>query len=262
MQFFEKLQFLRKEKLMTQEELAEKLNVSRQAVSKWEANQTMPEIEKIMQIADLFDVSIDYLLKDSEQNIKHSVKNDVNRKKTNRGFIMGIVVLSLGFLGILTLYILYISLQHQMGTLSLGDFLNKNDTWIFFLICFMLSFLGGLLIFKNTTNTNIISELFNSYKRQNRIMKYGIALSLLGAVAVLVSYIIMINHVQVGTHTVQQMDALTGRVIGTPTIVNQQPSIFPFILFASSLAVMVSGIVTLIIGFLKKSEVNEFKKRI
>lgn len=55
---------LRKKNGWSQEELAEKMNVSRQAVSKWEAAQTTPDLEKILQLSNLFGVTTDYLLKD------------------------------------------------------------------------------------------------------------------------------------------------------------------------------------------------------
>ena len=55
----------RKKNGWSQEELADKMNVSRQAVSKWESAQTIPDIDKIMQLGELFGVTIDYLLKDS-----------------------------------------------------------------------------------------------------------------------------------------------------------------------------------------------------
>ena len=51
---------LRKKNGMTQEELAEKMNVSRQAVSKWEAAQSIPDIDKISQLGKLFGVTTDY----------------------------------------------------------------------------------------------------------------------------------------------------------------------------------------------------------
>lgn len=63
MEFYEKLQKLRKENGMSQEELAEQLNVSRQAVSRWESGQGFPETEKLLQISNLYGVSLDYLLK-------------------------------------------------------------------------------------------------------------------------------------------------------------------------------------------------------
>lgn len=54
----------RKKNGWTQEELAEKMNVSRQSVSKWEGSQSVPELEKILLLSQLFGVSTDYLLKD------------------------------------------------------------------------------------------------------------------------------------------------------------------------------------------------------
>lgn len=64
MTFSEKLSILRKRRGMSQEQLAEMLDVSRQSVSKWEAQQALPETAKIIMIANIFNVSIDTLLKD------------------------------------------------------------------------------------------------------------------------------------------------------------------------------------------------------
>lgn len=59
MEFQDKLRLLRKEKGMSQEALAGELNVSRQAVSKWETGEGYPETEKLIMISDLFEVSLD-----------------------------------------------------------------------------------------------------------------------------------------------------------------------------------------------------------
>lgn len=64
MNFAEKLLALRTQSGYSQEALAEKLNVSRQAISKWEIGTTLPETEKVIAISDFFEVSLDYLLKD------------------------------------------------------------------------------------------------------------------------------------------------------------------------------------------------------
>ena len=66
MNFSEKLLTLRKAKGMTQEQLAEKLDVSRQSISKWESGQAVPELEKIVALSTIFDITTDYLLKSSE----------------------------------------------------------------------------------------------------------------------------------------------------------------------------------------------------
>lgn len=60
----DKIARLRKKNGWSQEELAEKMNVSRQAVSKWESAQTVPDLEKILMLGNLFGVTTDYLLKD------------------------------------------------------------------------------------------------------------------------------------------------------------------------------------------------------
>ena len=60
----QKLKTLLKEKNMTQEELAEQLDVSRQAVGKWVNDKGIPEVGKLVQISNMFGVSLDYLLKD------------------------------------------------------------------------------------------------------------------------------------------------------------------------------------------------------
>lgn len=62
--FSEKLQLIRKSKGFTQEELAEKLEVSRQAVAKWESGQVYPDINNLIQISNIFNVTVDYLVKD------------------------------------------------------------------------------------------------------------------------------------------------------------------------------------------------------
>lgn len=62
----EKIVKLRKNNNLTQEQLAEQLNVSRQSVSKWESGQAAPDIDKIVAMGEIFHVTTDYLLKPSE----------------------------------------------------------------------------------------------------------------------------------------------------------------------------------------------------
>lgn len=64
----EKLAKARKEKNITQEQLADNLGVSRQAISKWESGVTYPETDKLIRMSELFDCSLDYLLKENIKN--------------------------------------------------------------------------------------------------------------------------------------------------------------------------------------------------
>ncbi|MCC8078750.1 MAG: helix-turn-helix domain-containing protein [Oscillospiraceae bacterium] len=67
MNLAEKLTFLRKEKHMSQLELAEVMNVSRQAVSRWETGASTPSTENLRLLGELYGVTLEYLLNDSEE---------------------------------------------------------------------------------------------------------------------------------------------------------------------------------------------------
>ena len=73
----DKVMTLRKKNGWSQEELAEKLNISRQSVSKWESGASIPDIDKIIALSGLFGVSTDYLLKD---NLEKELPSETDRK--------------------------------------------------------------------------------------------------------------------------------------------------------------------------------------
>lgn len=79
--FADKLVRLRKKSGMSQEELAEKMNVSRQSVSKWEGAQSVPDLEKILQLGELFGVTTDYLLKDEMEDEEFVGKDTTGCRK-------------------------------------------------------------------------------------------------------------------------------------------------------------------------------------
>jgi len=66
MNISDRIQYLRKQKGFSQEELADKVGVSRQAVSKWESEQSTPDLDKIITMSELFGVTTDYILKGIE----------------------------------------------------------------------------------------------------------------------------------------------------------------------------------------------------
>ena len=88
MKFGDKLIELRKKNGYSQEELAEKLGVSRQSVSKWESNNTYPETDKIIQIANLFDCSMDDLINDKVTDVESTLrKNKSNVRNIWNSFL-------------------------------------------------------------------------------------------------------------------------------------------------------------------------------
>lgn len=78
MSFKNKLQNIRKEKGLSQESIAEKIGVSRQAVAKWETGQSYPDVENLILISDMFKVSIDKLVKEDFDECEY---NDIKEEK-------------------------------------------------------------------------------------------------------------------------------------------------------------------------------------
>lgn len=111
MTFGEKLQKLRKQQGLSQEKLAERLGVSRQAVSKWELGDSLPETENIKQLNKLFGVSIDYLLIDEieeEGNPPSQSERAIAQPSRHRTgiFVTGAVFAGLGGIGGIVLLVL------------------------------------------------------------------------------------------------------------------------------------------------------------
>ena len=75
---------LRKKSGMSQEDLAGKLNVSRQSISKWESAQSIPDLDKIIQLSIIFGVSTDFLLKDEIEMEDAYVEIDVDLENDNK----------------------------------------------------------------------------------------------------------------------------------------------------------------------------------
>ena len=97
MKISEKLMNLRKTKGISQEELADKLNVTRQTISKWELDQTVPDMNKLIEISKFFEISLDELINDvetatSENTYKESATEKNNKKISIRIFIVGLII--------------------------------------------------------------------------------------------------------------------------------------------------------------------------
>lgn len=105
MKFYEKLIILRKKALLSQEELAEKLDVTRQTISKWELGQSKPDIDKLQMMSKLFEVDVNTLTNEEiSLEDKVETKEHKNNKKEDgdRKFILYILIIifiaSLAFL--------------------------------------------------------------------------------------------------------------------------------------------------------------------
>lgn len=88
----EKLVQLRKNKGLSQEKVAEALNVTRQTISNWETNQAMPTIDKCKELSKLYNVSLDVLVDNGVYNINNT-NNTNNMKRTNIVLILIVILL-------------------------------------------------------------------------------------------------------------------------------------------------------------------------
>lgn len=93
MKIGDQLKKARMDKNMTQEEVAEKIFVSRQSISNWENNKTYPDIGNVIALSDLYQISLDELLKGSDNFMEH-LEESTNLVKSNKK-LMALIVLAL-----------------------------------------------------------------------------------------------------------------------------------------------------------------------
>ena len=143
MKFDENLRAFRKQKEFSQEYLAEKMNVSRQTISKWENGTAMPDLKKLTDLASLFDVSMDELLGTSVPDYKTSESDNAELENLNQAFdeykiknkkttiIFGAVSTALVVALIFTTVNLSNSianLQSRVNSLPSGQVIYQNDS--------------------------------------------------------------------------------------------------------------------------------------
>ena len=165
MTFGGKLQKLRKSRGWTQEELAGRVGVSRQALSKWESGAVQPDTEHVVKLSDLFGVTTDYLLKAEQPETPLSApavaaqKHGISAQMLAGGILGGLSVLGLLVMGIFASLgdweILYpveasdgAEVACQVGKRGLMAFLEiKHLEWLFFLLLF-LTVAGAILLYE------------------------------------------------------------------------------------------------------------------
>ncbi len=129
----EKLQNLRREKGISQDRLAELLDVSRQAVSKWERDEAMPETDKVVRLSEVFSVSIDYLLKDAPplrpQPRTPAEPGDffsqVVRLFKTRGYMLGYLLIAWGVFDLVTIAFARLAWSKMLG--AAGNMVTYMD---------------------------------------------------------------------------------------------------------------------------------------
>ncbi|MCL2828856.1 MAG: helix-turn-helix domain-containing protein [Oscillospiraceae bacterium] len=111
MNIADRIQHLRKTKGISQEELADKIGVSRQSVSKWESEQSLPDIDKVIILSDFFEVTTDYILKGIE------TKTQMGESGVNANIFV-IIATALNFIGLLIASALWYEEQAPMAIVA------------------------------------------------------------------------------------------------------------------------------------------------
>lgn len=103
MKIGDKLKDARLKKSMTQEEVAEKLFVSRQSISNWENNKTYPDIGNVIALSDLYQISLDELLKGSDNFMKHLEEStDIVKSNKKLIFFIGLALTAMIVMALFT----------------------------------------------------------------------------------------------------------------------------------------------------------------
>ena len=156
----EKLYTLRKKSGLSQEQLAEALNVSRQAISKWEGGSAMPESDKLLALSNYFGVSLDYLLKDGAPNAAPAEAQDEHRTMRLLSLILcfgGVAALLAmlnscagGAAALIVYGVLSILVPSVPAQISGSSMIRIDGSGIFLLLCVSAIAAGAALLLKST----------------------------------------------------------------------------------------------------------------
>lgn len=141
----EKLYKLRKKSGLSQEQLAEQLNVSRQAISKWEQGTAVPESEKLISISNYFGVTVDYLLKEDTEDTMNTTAEVVEE---NPKMMAGIVICIAGIVAMVIWGLLSIFRPERSNQLSDSSMITIDGNGIFLILCVVAIVVGASLLLK------------------------------------------------------------------------------------------------------------------
>lgn len=146
MELSEKLYQLRKKSGLSQEKLAEQLDVSRQAISKWESGHSIPESDKLIAISKFFQVSLDYLVKDE---IADAPKEEIQAVDNTKG-LLGLIFCIGGIICLIIWGLLSVFNPKVSNQISESSMISIDGNGIFLILCIVAIVAGAVLLLKNT----------------------------------------------------------------------------------------------------------------
>lgn len=155
MAFSEKLYELRKKACLSQEQLAEQLGVSRQAISKWESGKAIPERNTLISISNYFNVSLDYLVKkDYSVTEKAVIKENTQTKKHSRygRKVSGTVICIFGIVCLAVWGIVSIFISSASDRIRTSSVITVDGNGIFLIICIAAIICGAVLLLRSSSD--------------------------------------------------------------------------------------------------------------
>ncbi len=151
MKLSEKLYKLRKEKGLSQEQLAEKLKISRQAISKWESGNAVPEIENLTALSNFFSVSLDYLMKDDISELtENALISPPKLKKSAITYrLMGIIICIIGILCLIIWALILLLSPADSNAIGASSVITIDGNGIFLIISLTSVAFGSFLLLKS-----------------------------------------------------------------------------------------------------------------
>ena len=196
MNFGEQIKNIRSERKLTQDQMAAQLNVSRQAVSNWENNRNLPDIEMLITMGRVFHISLDQLLlgeADMNNIAKKLIKDGREAHRARMNMISSCIGAALLLIGIVCLALKSVSVEY----IDASGILHEN----FFLlpIAFLFLFSGFIVFFVNGVK-NIMSVVCDRSNNENRKYITYIGISL-GAVLLCVGAFLILLEANSGGST-------------------------------------------------------------
>lgn len=179
---------LRKQNGWSQEELAGRLNVSRQAISRWEVGSAQPDANNIIQLSKLFGVTADYLLsEDYESDYDLPVVKSVNNEANHKLFkVIALSITVIGLLGNAIIYILSRAIEVMVPFVTYENgkklyhwitdftgrsykyFIQEYDLELLAILFWILFISGVIMLIVPKNKLNLIREKFRSIKKRNK----------------------------------------------------------------------------------------------
>ncbi len=175
----ENLQYLRQKRGLTQEQIAEQLQVSRQSVSKWESDNSYPEMDKILQLCDIFQCSLDIFVK---QDARKACAEDDSQYELHMNQYSTAITFGIAFI------LLGVSLYEFLTGIGIAENLNNMLFWIAVVVGVMVFIVFGMRDsnfrrkYKEISNIYSEEEIDKFHKRYINFIAVGVGLILVGVI--------------------------------------------------------------------------------